>query len=856
MRKYLVFFAALLLAFQSFAVGASQEWVKDYVQKSTVSTNLIDALNQILASKDDDEIKTDAEGRLYYTVLEKVNGSYTNTVHYLTPSSSEERLGTFYGAIVTESVNGFFKTGDTLAFAADPDGKLYLVNGLKQMEYYEYFSEFGRPTDPRRFQLGDANEIVTNSPTITCRTWSDDATKVTGQFTIEPCHLLEETWRNCVKSFPLYTYGAVTNTVNENHVTWAAKAPNVQKSLRLVCNAPRMRMMRSGGAPSEQPTVVNILFTPYPKGDMVDTMDYAIANNYKVDYYGEMMTPSHEICWAEPAAIYPANVWNSLEAWTVLPQTVTVYYKSETDGLWYPTEKKIRTVAALQSLLSAYPGVKFPPRDWPGFKLVAKEDCNRSGNHIYGERCECIVCGVQRPHKWDFWNDGECARCFNEKDAWHIDIRGQKVKTYPNGGGGDYCAVTPKTSGGDYADMDLHGGWHHEHVEGDESYNCSCECGYYSTARGSERLLHLFNYQEGEIIQKDAWTYTDKNGNIDGIHHFAQFACQRCVDHVKEVKERHTLAVDGERREDGSAERVDNEHHNAVGYCEVCGYGKGEGESATILEAHDLDDNCYCRLCDSFNHNYHARWCGSYMLETCANCGHTREGEENARHQYGKPFYEDHEQYLTHHRCECGLGEPEEHRWVNGACEVCGVKKGGGVKCASKKAKAATEHTDNQEMRGGFLDHAFNEDIGHPESPANRPDKCADCIADGHYNGFFEDYPEAVECWDKPAEYVVRGGTPSQPIEFNGYELNIPRALSMLNMNFKVVTGSEKMEGASVYAELRFDPETETRVEVKNFAFMGNRGYVTVRGRGYRHKAVYRGIVKRHEKFGLVIFWN
>jgi hypothetical protein len=64
------------------------------------------------------------------------------------------------------------------------------------------------------------------------------------------------------------------------------------------------------------------------------------------------------------------------------------------------------------------------------------------------------------------------------------------------------------------------------------------------------------------------------------------------------------------------------------------------------------------------------------------------------------------------------------------------------------------------------------------------------------------------------------------------------------------------MEGASVYAELRFDPETETRVEVKNFAFMGNRGYVTVRGRGYRHKAVYRGIVKRHEKFGLVIFWN
>ena len=119
MNKALVFFAALLLALESFAVGASQEWVKDYVQKSTVSTNLIDALNQILASKYDDEIKTDAEGRLYYTVLEKVNGSYTNTVHYLTPSSSEERLGTFYGAIVTESVNGFFKTGDTLAFAAD-----------------------------------------------------------------------------------------------------------------------------------------------------------------------------------------------------------------------------------------------------------------------------------------------------------------------------------------------------------------------------------------------------------------------------------------------------------------------------------------------------------------------------------------------------------------------------------------------------------------------------------------------------------------------------------------------------------------------------------------------------------------
>jgi hypothetical protein len=851
MLKKLFSVAFAFIAVAAFGIGASQEWVKDYVKKSTVSTNLVDALSQILASKNDDEIKVDAEGRLYYTVLEKINGSYTNTVHYLTPSNVEEIRGTFYGAIVTESVNGFFKAGDTLAFAAGPGGKIYLVNGLKQMEYYEYQSKFERPTNPRRYIFGDANEVVTNSLTITCRTWNEDSSKVTGQFTIEPCHLLEETWENCVKSFPIYTYGAVTNTANANYVTWAEKAPNVQKSLRMVCNAPRIRMMRSGGASAEQPTVVTILFTPYPNGAMVDTMDYAIANNYKVDYYGEMMTPSHEICWAEPAAIYPANVWNSLEAWTVLPQTVTVYYKSEEDGLWYPTEKKIRTVAALQNLLAAYPGVKFPPRDWPGFKLVAKEDCRRSGNHIYGDRCECIICGVQREHKWAFLHDNECARCINEKDAWHVDIRGQKVKTYPNGGGGYYCEVTPKSSGGDYADMDLHGGWHHEAVEGDESHNCSCECGFY--AKNNHLLPHVFNFVEGDTIQESDWSKFDKNGNMDGIHHFAVFTCERCQDAKREIKEKHKII--NLENDSMPAEWVDREHHHAHGFCEICEFGKVEGENAYLLEEHSLDENCYCEKCDTVNHNWHDRICGNNINRVCLHCAHVDGTDGNpAEHDYGEPLEEHHEKYRSHHRCFCGLGELEEHTFENGVCSGCGMRQKTGVKCASKKrgskapdsgsANSDDVHTSDRSGTGGF----FCTDLNVTDKSDHA---CPDCGG-----GFFIDYPEAKAFASEPGawEYTMSGAMGIETYRWRGEDATLTNTLRTVNSLIGIIERAEKNVGSRVEIKVKWNPLTTIELTFENFAFLP--GAKAIYGESWGSEAIYSGSILNDPEFGVIIDWK
>lgn len=848
MFKSIITGAFALLASMSWGIGASQEWVKDYITRSAPTTNIVDSINAILQSKTDDEIHVDAGGNLYYTVLECIDGYYTNTVHYLRPSNSTWNKGTHYGAIVKDSTYSTFKRGEILAWGRDTGGSFWLVNGTRKLFAEEYDENTSTGTI-RKVSIGteDGNmEAEFANTQKECTLIRKDASGNELSFvTLEPMLMTQETWAKTAANSGV-TYEGVTNSI-----TWAEDATVSESTLSLTFNVP-VAMFRSGGAPTAQPTTINILFLPYPVGNMVDTIEYAAANGYVVDYYGEMQTPTPDNCWAEPSMIYDPRDWNNLANWAVLPQTVTAYYQAD-DGLWYETQKKIRTLTALENLLKAYPGVQFPPRAWPGFKLVAKEDCRKSGDHIYGEKCICINCGHQRNHVFEIVAEGKCARCINHLDNWVTDIHGQKKK---KGVKEQTCALSPHQAGGEWFDIGLHSGWHHDYYEMNESYNCSCECGFYSLKPDGNLLMHLFNYTEGDPIEDGAWSKYNKQGQMDGIHHFARFQCERDCSACKEVKERHEIAINPDEREDGSAEYVDAENHHAPGYCAKCGFGQAEGEEALILEEHQKDDNCFCRLCQTSCHNWHTRPCGKYQNAYCADCGAESADDEAGLkgHAYPVALGEHHAQYRTHHGCVCGLGELEPHNFVDGVC-ACGVKEKQGVKCASKRNRSnettsENGHDENCEHSGGF----YCSDPNATSSGGGEDDTsgiCPDCGG-----SFWTDYPDAKAVADKAAkwEWTIRDGS-GTPAKMDGSTLTLTDALAYVKMTVSAAEESRKWAGTTIEVIIYFNPVTEKTVTVENFSFFGNTVF-TIKGNFYKDTARYYGTIVEDPDWGTVIKWQ
>lgn len=833
-----------------------QEWVKEYVTNTSPSTNTIDEILGILNDKTNDEIKIDEDGRLYYTILEKSGTTYTNKVYYLTPGAIEVTEGDYYAARIAESSNDMYKVGDIYAMTrkVGDNDSFYLVKGNQVFEVNENsdhdYITF-ESSDGRFKYEGDLVEKVRLIQT------SASGNEI-GYVTFEAIKVFQKTWETALGEDNFETY-------NHNNVylqiAWCNKDTPSEQSYQITCNLPRARMMmmRSVGLP-EQPTIITIPMRAVPLGNLVDTIDYAAAHGYQVEYNGEWVTPTHENCWATPEVIIPQEDWYNLENWVELPIIVETYYQSD-DGLWYPTEKKIRKIDALKTLLAAFPDTHIPPRPWSGFELTAKEDCRITENHIFGKDCRCIVCGHQRKHCFENASNSRCARCTNKYDTYKTDIRGQIIKT---GESETACGASPLDADDgldeDVYREDLHGGWFHEGKGDDETYNCSCECGFFSVRKHEKE--HTYNFKEGDIPD-DAWSKYDRYGYMDGIHHFALFTCTRCNDAQKEVKERHEIIANPSE----PAEYYDSEYHEVQGYCRICGYGNGEGDEEDVsytLEPHEKDENCYCAECGETMHTWYTYECGKYENVFCIDCGieHSTESSDgeyydDPKHEFGYPLPEDHEDYYNLHECACGITY-EEHQWENGVCVICDVRKQGGVKCASKKsnkpnsdgiieAPSNQNHTENRDNSGGFLAHSFNRSTGLPMLEEG----CEDCGGN-----FWLDYADAIASWDKLAEWKLScisgevgiersGGLPEQLID----------VLGDVDAAFHEVRQGSMTKGTVFSATINYDPvEYEREVTISNFGFIGTDS-ITVKGQDYRGKAFYQGVVVEDKKYGRVIEW-
>lgn len=843
-----------LLASVSFGIGASQEWVKNYFNTAAPTANIIDSVNAILNAKNDDEIKVTKDGQILFTTLECVNGIYTNVTHYLTPSSAQWIKGTYHGVIITSSTDPVHKRGEIFALVYDKyDGSTYYVNGEDRQLEVKTIEKDGAT----HLWVGDLGwEGETPLTSKRCVVENKDAKgNTTSYFVLEPFLMFEETWKSLVPEDYNFTHDPST-------IPWANDAVAAERKLEMVCTygmPMRRMMMRSAGLP-EQPTAIVIKFRSFPAAEYVDTIEYAAAWGYMVDIDGKLELPTKENCWAEPTEIIPQHLWHQVECWidcegdTLKPsQVVTVYVKSEYDGLYYPQEKKIRSLTALKNLLAQYPD-SFPPFAWPSFTLTAKTDCRKTGDHIFGENCECIVCGHQREHKFfDAKDEFRCSRCENEFDEYTTNWRGEKKKKGKTTG--QICGITPKQAGGDVSELALHSGWWHQSIDGDTTYNCSCECGFYSTNKDGHRLAHEYDPDAVPV-----WRKANNKGEMDGIHHFAYSSCVRCKDALKEIKERHELEIPEGERDNGSAEPYNTEFHHADGVCKICSFGENDDETAFILEEHafhtDSDNPCFCRLCNQEIHSWQLFVCGSKMNQKCERCGKlddTGVDSANKGHEYGKPLSEGHEKYFTHHACHCGFGELEPHNFVNGKCTVCGAGQMPQVKCASKRnrngnSSKTDEHMANCDNLGGFFCNDYDEDLGIV--PDGSEGNCPYCGGN-----FFTDYPEAKKYADKAAKWTmeIKGG--EKDTKQTGESTTLTGALFTLSAQFKAVNNADYFKGNAISVKIFFNP-TATKTHEFNFPFLGTGVKTIALGDGFAECAEYRGIIIDHPKHGTVISWE
>ena len=400
----------------------------------------------------------------------------------------------------------------------------------------------------------------------------------------------------------------------------------------------------------------------------------------------------------------------------------------------------------------------------------------------------------------------------------------------------------------------MHSGWWHQSVDGDTTFNCSCECGFYSTDKDGHSLAH--EYDPDAVL---VWSKANDKGEMDGIHHFAYSTCVRCNAAKKEIKERHELEIPEGEREDGSAEPFDTEFHHADGVCKICGFGETDDETAFILEEHafhtDSDNPCFCRLCNQEIHSWQLFVCGSKMNQKCERCGKlddTGVDSANKGHEYGKPLSEGHEKYFTHHACHCGFGELERHTFVNGKCTVCGAGQMPQVKCASKRNRNGgtskeDEHMANCDHLGGFFCNDYDEDLGIV--PEGSEGACPYCGGN-----FFADYPEAKKYADKPAMWTmeIKGG--EKDTKQTGSGATLTSALFTLSAQTKAVNTADYFGGNFISVKIYFNP-TSTKTYKFNFHFLPDVNTITL-GSGFAECAEYRGIIIDHPKHGTVISWE
>ena len=845
MKKYIFPLLALPLALCAATddtAVANRKWVREALRKFAVESQTV---------KEDDTLHIEG-GRCYVNVLEERDGIVTNVPYYFT-TSVETTYGDKAGAIVISSDNPAVPRGTLLG----KSGEARYVNTTKKVT---------RSLNGRTADLGYLLDLTINiEPKLNTSTpftnmfftaETIDAGWASRKITSEKSH--SGSWIKVTDTITVNGNSEVYHyyidglfIFEDEHKTlcgslstahtidaWIMRSGHKSTRDNLVfiqdalssCKRPfsLLSLFVPTAYAGEQKRIISpVPLLPYPLVDLVDTFNYAPDGVTK------------ETHWPLPKEYVPSREqWYDKDRWFQdypdhLPFVVTVEITLDS-GRVITKPTRINSIKQLESL-----GVVIIKRDWPGVKFVKKAEMCEYG-HIYGKNCECIVCGTKREHDFGFANVGEnqCARCENQYDDWEENIWGE---LRPNGKKLDtICGA--KTEDGL---IELHRGWYATPHESDTTYYCDCECGYYHE---KEPLRHLVTIEEGEKLD-----WQDKG---DGIHHFVMRPCERGCGGEVEIKGEHFLDIDKELPDNRErlSRPVEGEQyafaHLIDAACEDCTF---VGE---IQEHHRFDKtSCYCETCRMTIHDYEPVPCGPFENYICTRCG-VENTEEDPVHQYGYILTAEDEEYgkvSTHHRCFCGKGELDPHRFKNGECTVCGYgEKKKGVSCASKKlgpkkgpangaANDSSLHTGDRSATGGFYCTTETDGTG--------AGACEDCGG-----SFFNDYPEAIKYVDAPGAWSmrIRGGV--DDFSWKASDARFSKTLETVSSLEGIISTYRKNIGATVEINIKWNPKTLTTVKIENFSFLPSPA-VSVYGETWNNSATYSGTVVNHPDLGMVIEW-
>lgn len=640
--------------------------------KRTSSNALLDYALDNLNAREDNKLYYDTETGLSYCFVPEVRDGAITNVRYNLRVDVVQTNGVYSGCVVTSSSCNFLPVGTLFAgactqqtVAATNDYQYTSATGFSftvRAEWFKYgkyyyntvsqsgaFPPHGNIEAIGKTDRGDlrlALTIINGQVTNRCH------------IVVEPIKLLKETWER-IRGEQVGEWAEPSNWDSTGHAVERGVSLLVQQ-LPFVSarkNAPR----RLGASADIE--VISLPVFNYPAVDRVDS--FLLTDNEEI---------TEEEYWANPETWYYPDDWNEILNWFdwSAGYVIIVVQITQPSGRTFKDKLKV------------YPDEianywEPPPWTRPTFTKKTKQCENE--NHIY-INCKCKYCGTERDHDWLKESNDNCARCQNHNTVEEYDERND-IWVPNDEEEGDQCKYG---TGDDYPctsdDENDHGGWK-SHGE-DEDYYCQCACGYFAEN-------HTHKYVGDEWTE---WSQYDKDGNIDGVNHWANLLCSLCAEQKKWKGQKHEK-VKGlpEGQDEYKYTPIDADFHETNGKCNDCDWVGFITEEHMWKEGVESGkEMCWCEGCKDYFHHYGEEWaCGSCIMRKCVICettwrwgvleGNTTNewieiaaGDIDNWHTFGLMLDENDPNYDLKHKCMCGARledhqfNPEHTKCLNALC--------------------------------------------------------------------------------------------------------------------------------------------------------------------------------------------
>lgn len=631
--------------------------------KNTSEGALLDyALDNLNARADNKLYYDAAAGQSYCFVPEVRNGSVTN-VKYSLQIEAENSVGAFSGCTVRQSTWASLPAGTLLAgrcvappYSATNEYRYADAAGVGFTVKAQWFRQGGYFYNV----IADTNSTAQGVVIATGRTdrgaMRVDIVQVSGTETnrahlvIEPMKLLKGTWERI--------RGAQMSAGEAAPSNWDGTGDLAERSLTMaIRQLPPLSAKRASAPRLKAASDVSVVSLPVynaPAAERVDSFEFAENGETEEDY------------WADPQTQFKPEDWNDIRNWFdwsagYVEIAVTI---TQPSGRTFTDRLKIYPDEML-----AY----WAPPPWkrPTFTEKTKQ-CEKG--HIY-VNCKCKYHQVERSHDWLKESEDQCARCQNLNTAEVYDERNE-IWVPDDDNEGEQCKYG---TGGNYPctseDENDHGGWQSHGT--DEDFYCQCACGFFAEN-------HKHKYVGDDWTE---WSQYDKNGNIDGVNHWANLLCSLCEGQKKwkgEIHEKVKGLPAGQDEYEYTP--LNSDEHETNGKCNDCDWEGFIVESHMWKEDPQTDkEMCWCTGCKDYFHHYDPDfYCGEFHLRHCNVCNtywHEREkdvweeiSQEQADifHTWAVALEESDTEYDTKHRCLCGAKrQPHRFNADHTRCNLC-----------------------------------------------------------------------------------------------------------------------------------------------------------------------------------------